>query len=193
MRVPGLRVGPARQCQRYAYTMPTLVLDPPPQALEALLEHRRRSGLDRFDEVWEGVLHMVPAPLGEHADISQQLAEVLGPLARAAGLTATIAEFNLGAADDDFRVPDGGIHRTRPRGVWHTTAALVVEIVSPGDESWQKLPFYAAHQVDEVLILDPVDHAVHWLALADGKYREVQRSDLIDLGPSELAERIDWP
>jgi Uma2 family endonuclease len=173
--------------------MPTLVLDPPPQALEALQESRRRAGLDRFDEVWEGVLHMVPAPLGEHADISQQLAEVLGQLARAAGLFPTIAEFNLGAAEDDYRVPDGGIHRTRPRGVWHTTAALVVEIVSPGDESRQKLPFYAAHKVDEVLLVDPSDHTVHWLALTDGEYREVQRSSLIDLGPGELAERIDWP
>ncbi len=173
--------------------VPTLVLDPPPQALQELQERRRRAGLDRFDEVWEGVLHMVPAPLGEHADLSQQLAEVLGPLARAAGLTATMAEFNLGDAGDDFRVPDGGVHRTRPRGVWHTTAALIVEIVSPDDESWQKLPFYAAHKVDEVLIVDPADHAVHWLALTDGEYRETQHSGLIDLGPSELAQRIDWP
>ncbi len=68
-----------------------------------------------------------------------------------------------------------------------------MEIVSPGDESWQKLPFYAGHRVDEVLIVDPSDHAVHWLALADGEYREVQRSHLIDLGPAELAEQIDWP
>lgn len=173
--------------------MPTLVLDPLPQALEALKENRRRAGLDRFDEVWEGVLHMVPAPLGEHADISQQLAVALDGPARAAGLFPTIAELNLGAADDDYRVPEGGIHRARPRGVWHTTAALVMEIVSPGDESWQKLPFYAAHQVDEVLIVDPAERAVHWLALTDGEYREVPRSGLIELGASELAQRIDWP
>lgn len=193
MFVPGLQLVHRCRCRRYAYVMPTLVLDPPPQALEALQERRRRSGLDRFDEVWEGVLHMVPAPLGEHADISQQLAVALDGPARAAGLFPTMAEFNLGASEDDFRVPDGGIHRTRPRGVWHTTAALVVEIVSPGDESWQKLPFYAAHNVDEVLIVDPAAHIVHWLALTEGEYREVQRSGLIDTGPAELAERIDWP
>jgi hypothetical protein len=29
----------------------------------------------------------------------------------------------------------------------------VIEIVSPGDESWDKLPFYAAHEVDEALIV----------------------------------------
>jgi Uma2 family endonuclease len=173
--------------------MPTLVLDPPPRDLEVLLERRRRSGLHRLDEMWEGVLHMVPAPTGEHAELKQQLAELLGPPARAAGLTAAMGEFNLGDGEEDFRVPDGGLHRARPRGVWHATAALVVEIVSPGDESWQKLPFYSAHAVDEVLIVDPSDQTVHWLGLADGEYREMRRSGLIDLGPSELAERIDWP
>jgi Uma2 family endonuclease len=35
------------------------------------------------------------------------------------------------------------------------TAALVVEIVSPGDESYKKLDFYAAQAVDEVVIVDP--------------------------------------
>jgi hypothetical protein len=43
--------------------MRTLILDPAPAKLEELREQRRRSGLDRLDEVWEGVLHMVPAPV----------------------------------------------------------------------------------------------------------------------------------
>lgn len=173
--------------------MPTLVLDPPPHELEKLMERRRISGLHRLDEVWEGVLHMVPAPSGAHAYIAQQLAELLGAPARAAGLVPAMHELNLGNSEDDFRVPDGGLHRQIPLAVWHPTAALVVEIRSPGDESWQKLPFYAAHGVDEVLIVEPSEHAVHWLALADGEYRDVQRSGLIDLGPAELAELIDWP
>jgi Uma2 family endonuclease len=173
--------------------MPTLVLDPPPHELEAMLERRRRSGLHRLDEVWGGVLHMVPAPSGEHAYIAQQLAVLLDEPARAAGLVPAMHELNLGSSEEDFRVPDGALHRAIPRGVWHLTAALVVEIVSPGDESWQKLPFYAAHGVDEALIVEPSAQAVHWLALADGEYRDVERSGLIDLGPAELAERIDWP
>jgi Uma2 family endonuclease len=173
--------------------MSTLVLDPPPHELEALLERRRRSGLHRLDEVWEGVLHMVPAPSFGHASIAQQLAELLGPLARAAGLTPAVGEFNLGDSEEDFRVPDGGLHRGRPSGIWIGTAALVIEIVSPGDESWQKLPFYAAHRVDEVLIVDPHERAVHWLTRAGEDYREVTRSALIELGPVELAGRIAWP
>jgi Uma2 family endonuclease len=173
--------------------MSTLVLGPPPHEIQELLECRKLSGLHRLDEVWVGVLHMVPAPSGVHAYIAHQLAVLLDGPARAAGLVPAMHEFNLGSSEEDFRVPDGGLHRTIPRSVWRSTAALVVEIVSPGDESWQKLPFYAAHQVDEVLIVDPDEHAVHWLALADGEYRDVQRSGLIGLGPAELATRIDWP
>lgn len=173
--------------------MRTLLLDPPPAELEALLERRRRSGLDRLDEVWEGVLHLVPAPSGRHADLTQQLAELLGGPARAAGLFPAMGEFNLGESESDFRVPDGGLHRTRPLSTWFATAALVVEIRSPGDETWEKLPFYAAHRVDEVLVIDPETREVHWLALTDRRYEPTERSKLIELGPAELARQIDWP
>jgi Uma2 family endonuclease len=173
--------------------MATVVLDPYAYELDALKERRRISGLDRLDEVWEGVLHMVPAPSYGHARLGQQMAEILGPLARGADLEAAMGEFNLGDSIEDFRVPDGGLHRPGTEGVWLHTAALVVEIVSPGDESWEKLPFYAAHEVDELLILDPEKHTVDWLGLEDGEYRPIERSDLIDLGPAGLAEQIDWP
>ena len=56
-----------------------------------------------------------------------------------------------------------------------------------------KLPFYAAHQVDEVLIVDPQEQRVHWLALADGQYVPVEHSGLIELGAAELADQIAWP
>jgi Uma2 family endonuclease len=172
--------------------MATLVLGTPPPELEALRERRRRAGADRSDEVWEGVYHMVPAPSGEHAEIETQLAVLLAPRARTAGLVMS-GPFNLGESEQDFRVPDGGLHRRRPRGTWHPTAALVVEIVSPGDETLNKLGFYAAHQVDEILIVDPAGRTVTWLGLGDGEYRPVKRSGLIELGATGIAELIDWP
>jgi Uma2 family endonuclease len=150
--------------------MPTLVLGSPPPELEALLERRREAGVDRLDEVWQGVHHIVPGPSFEHARISQQLAELLGPPARAGGLLAAISEFNLGESEHDFRVPDGGLHRPGAAGVWLSTAALVVEILSPDDETRQKLPFYAAHNVDEVLLVDPTERTVAWLGLREGEY-----------------------
>jgi Uma2 family endonuclease len=173
--------------------MRTLISDPPPVELQELLARRRKLGLDRKDEVWEGVLHLVPAPELRHARITQQLAVIFDVLARAAGLSAVMAEFNLGDSDEDFRVPDGGLLDPGATGVWLPTAALVVEILSPGDETWEKLAFYAAHEVDELLIVDPDEKRVHWLSLADGRYVPVERSGLIELGPAELVQRIDWP
>ena len=173
--------------------MPTLVLGAPPPELRALLERRHEAGVDRLDEVWEGVRHVVPGPGIEHADISQQLAVLLDAPARTAGLRPTMSEFNLGESEHDFRVPDGGLHRPGASGVWQATAALIVEILSPDDESWQKLAFYAAHDVDEILIVDPAEQTVTWLALRDGRYEPIERSALIKLGPIELTEQLDWP
>jgi hypothetical protein len=173
--------------------MTTLVLGTPPPELQALLERRRRAGADRLDEVWQGVHHMVPGPSFEHARISQQLAVLLDGPARVAGLLAAMSDFNLGDSEHDFRVPDGGLHRPGAAGVWLATAAVVVEILSPGDESWQKLGFYAEHHVDEVLLVDPADRTITWLRLRDGEYTPIRRSGLIELGPTELAEQLDWP
>jgi Uma2 family endonuclease len=74
-----------------------------------------------------------------------------------------------------------------------TTAAIVVEILSPEDETWQKLQFYAAHGVDEVLMIDPASHSVRWLAPLAGEYRPADQSTLLDVPASALAERIEWP
>jgi Uma2 family endonuclease len=172
--------------------MPTLVLDlvDPPE-IEALIERRRLWGADRHDEVWEGVLHMPPAPNEGHTRIGAQLARIVGPLADTSGLVITL-EFNIGTAGD-HRIPDLGLHRETGWGVWASTAALAIEIVSPGDESWKKLDFYAAHQVDEVLIVDPATRAVHWFALAGGSYEPVEGSRVIALTASELVAQIYWP
>jgi Uma2 family endonuclease len=173
--------------------MPTLVKDPPPAGFEELLERRRELGQDLLDEMWEGVYVMNPAPSEGHADVAQQLAELLGPAARAADLWPRMSIFNLGEPDD-YRVPDGGLLRERLNRVRVPTAALVIEIVSPGDDTWTKLPFYARHGVDELLIVDLQKRSVEWLGLdPSGEYRAVGRSGLIEFGPAELAERLEWP
>jgi Uma2 family endonuclease len=172
--------------------MPTLVVDPAPAEIEALLERRRRLGLDHRDEMWEGTYRMIPPPSFAHQRVAEQLAALLGPPARAAGLEPLVREFGLGGPED-YRVPDGGLHRPGAGGVWHPTAALVLEIISPGDSTWQKLPFYAAHGVDELLIIDPSERAVHWLGLQGNSYEPIGSSALIDLDAGRLAAQIDWP
>ena len=59
--------------------MKAVILDP------ALLEQRRRLGLDRWDEMWEGVLHMAPAPANEHQRVVGELLVFLVPLLRRTG------------------------------------------------------------------------------------------------------------
>ena len=61
------------------------------------------------------------------------------------------------------------------------------------DEPYAHAGDRSAHDVDEVLIVDPATRSVDWLGLKDGEYRPIERSGLIDLGAGDLAERIDWP
>jgi Uma2 family endonuclease len=126
-----------------------------------------------------------------HRLLDRQLAKLLDPLAEAAGLLEG-GELNVGTKED-VREPDRASWRPKDGGDWQHTVALAIEIVSPGDSTWEKLSFYAAHDVDELLIVDPQQRTVDWLALKAGEYRAVQRSGLIDVGVAELVDRIDWP
>jgi Uma2 family endonuclease len=126
-----------------------------------------------------------------HALVCKQLLLILDPLAADAGLVAT-GEFNLGRKED-HRVPDLGLHREPSMGVWHETTALVVEVLSPHDETFEKLPFYAQHSVQEVVIVDPAARRVQWRALREDDYAPIERSALVELGAAELAALIEWP
>lgn len=172
--------------------MKTVLLGPPPPEVEALIARRQELGLDGFDEMWDGEYHMAPMTHSRHSYLDQVMAEVLGPYARRAGLVMT-GPFNLGPHSKDFRVPDRGLHRGRPDAVWVPTAAMVVEILSSDDETFEKLPFYAAHDVDEVLIVDPASNRVRVMVRQGDGYGEAEASALLGVTVAELTEVVDWP
>jgi len=124
------------------------------------IEERRRLGLDRRDEMWEGVLHMVPPASSWHGELELDLGSVLRQLAKARGLRrmAEPGVFDPAIADmTSHRVPDLGFARpgdVSDRGI-EGRAALVVEVLSPKDESYEKLGFYRRVGVEEVLFVVP--------------------------------------
>jgi Uma2 family endonuclease len=167
--------------------MRTVVVGTRPPELDALIADRTAKGLDMFDEVWKGEFHMNPAPHARHARLDDELAALLRPYAQRRGLTG-LGPFNLGAADD-YRVPDRGFTVTPPDGVFVATAEVVVEIVSPGDETFEKLPFYASLGVRNVIVVDPAERRVRIFA----GLAEVAMADALDLEAAELASAITWP
>lgn len=128
-----------------------------------MLVERRRLGLDGRDEVWNGVLHMVPPPGGPHQRVGGELFLVLGPLAKRCGLSPHY-ETGLFRADDDYRVPDQLYCRPEQqsdRGA--ERAELVVEIRSKDDETYEKIGFYTQVGVREMLIVHPTGRGVELL------------------------------
>ena len=126
---------------------------------ESLLAERRSRGLDRRHELWNGVLHMVPPPGDAHQGLSTELVMLLGPLAKRRGLVPRVGT-GLFRSSDDYRVPDQLYRRPEDGSARGADGAeLVVEILSPQDETLAKLRWYDEQGVREVLVLDPVTRA----------------------------------
>jgi Uma2 family endonuclease len=161
--------------------------DEAPELL-ALIEHRRANRLDRYDEWWEGVYRIVTGPSPEHGEFMVLLGALLLPKARSRGL-ALSAPVNIGVDKYDARVPDLGVFRRdtqRTSPAFLDTAELVVEVLSPGERAGEKLPFYASRNVSEYLEVDLRPRSVRMLANADGEWRDVPASVVIELPVDEV-------
>ena len=125
---------------------------------EALIAERRRLGLDKQDEMWDGVLHMNFPGNTNHQRIEMRLAIWLEPLVQPLGLELLVETglFDPEVRDNkSFWVPDVMVFPpsvASDRGV-EGRATLAIEIRSPGDESYQKIPFYSRIGVAELLII----------------------------------------
>jgi Uma2 family endonuclease len=134
---------------------------------ESLLAERRKLGHDCFDEMWKGELHMVPSPSFQHQQLASWLVAACWPVARQAGLVVSMETglFDPAVADSSsYRQPDVVVARpehTSNRGA-EGEAELVVEIRSPDDETYLKLPFYERMGVHEVLVVELDISLRHW-------------------------------
>jgi Uma2 family endonuclease len=138
-------------------------------------------GHDKRDEVWAGVLHMVPPPTLARSDVARELLLILVRIARRNGMDAFVETglFDPTEGLRDYRVPDlivASRDHTSQRGV-EGRAAVVVEVLSPGDESREKLPFYAKVGVIEVWLVEPKTRAIEIFASRDGELVAIEPRD----------------
>ena len=150
-----------------------------------ILTWRERTGTNRWDEMWEGVLHMPPVPNRTHQEFEWALETWLRThWARPAG-NKVYHQINLaspGGWPDDYRIPDLLLLTPDRFDIDHDEyfegpPEVVVENRSPGDETIEKIPFYARLGVPEVWIIDrdtkvPEVHVLH-----GGEYRKQSPGD----------------
>lgn len=145
----------------------------------AELAHRKLTGADRHDEMWEGVLHIAPVPSREHQRILDELIVFLLPLLKRTQrgmLRSGINVFDEESPKENYRIPDltfvafGRDSVLAEDGIRGGGPEAVVEIRSPGDESYEKLPFFAGLGVREVLVIDRDTRRPELFRLAGRQY-----------------------
>lgn len=134
-----------------------------PVVPEYLLEWRRAAGVDRWDEMWDGVLHMTPTPNRMHQDFEWWFETWLRN--NWATRSRGIVNHQMSVAPNakqwtrNYRVPDLSLVLPERMHIDHNEffagpPNVVVEIQSPGDESFEKLPFYFDLGVDEAWVIE---------------------------------------
>jgi Uma2 family endonuclease len=165
--------------------MAMVVLDPSVE--ERLKAEREASGLDRYDEVWEGVYMMAPLANIEHQGLQSGLAAAMR---NSVGWDRAIhvhAGANVSDRQEEwthnYRIPDvvvvypGGAARDCGTH-WCGGPDFCVEIASPGDRSRDKLDFYARIGVRELLLVDRDPWTLELYRLTNARLELVGRSDL---------------
>jgi Uma2 family endonuclease len=160
---------------------------------EQELAERRARGLDIRDEMWEGVLHMTPAPKVEHQRMLDELIRFVGGLLAGTRRGTLLSGINVFRRDDDYRIPDLSFIAAGREAILHEDGVrgggpdAVIEIRSPDDETYEKLPFFAAIGTREVIVIDRDTKRVEVFRLAGPQFVALQA----DRDGWMLAETMD--
>lgn len=168
--------------------MTTLILDADFEA--QAIAQRRALGLDRYDEVWDGVYVMAPLANNEHQRVATKLSAVLERIGEELN-AEVLCGCNVSDRRDDwitnYRCPDNAVFLAENPAEnlsthWLGGPDFAVEITSPKDKTWDKLDFYASVSTRELLVIDREPWKLSLLRLQDGK--------LLLVGESTLAESL---
>ena len=158
-----------------------------PQFEEELIEQRQAWGADQHDEVWEGVYFMPPMANNEHQRLISLFNCVLESTVATSELGISLPGVNLAASADDwehdYRVPDVVVFLADTAAenhdaFWTGAADFIVEITSPRDRTYEKIPFYSRLGVRELLILNRQSWALELYQQHDGSLKKVGESTL---------------
>lgn len=153
------------------------------EAPEDLIEQRRRLGLDRMDEVWEGVYHMAPPPAGEHQEVVDELFVIFRGYVgnHRLGRMRSVTGVRRGpGGKENYRIPEWVFLRREREELFRPDTGyvdegpdVVLEVRSPGDETDEKIPFYEAVGVRELLLVDRDSREVQVLRLVAARLSPV--------------------
>jgi Uma2 family endonuclease len=165
--------------------MTTQVIVCDPHMSERLIADRKARGHDCCDEVWDRVYVMPPMPNDEHQQIVARLVAILQDEIGWPGLGEVRPGVNVSDRVDgwqhNYRVPDVAVFLQECAAVNHGTHWVggpdwAAEILSPGDRAREKLDFYAAVGVRELLIIDRDPWALELYRPQDGTMTLVGQS-----------------
>lgn len=146
---------------------------------EHILQWRRRTGADQWDEMWERVLHMVPSPNREHQDFEFSLELWLRRYWAEPNGCRVYHQINVsqpGTWANNYRIPDLVLLTPERFDIDCNTyfdggPDAVIEIHSPGDEAYEKFDFYANLSVREVWVIHRDTRRPEVYKLVDGVYQ----------------------
>jgi Uma2 family endonuclease len=143
--------------------------------LPDVLAYRKMTGADQWDEMWDGVLHMVPSPNREHQDLEGAIETWLRRQWAPRTGGRVYHQINIarpGTWPKDYRIPDLVLLSPERAAIdkneyFEGGPDVVVEIRSPDDESLEKLGFYFEVGVREVWMVDRDTRSVELLLRGD--------------------------
>jgi len=146
-----------------------------------VLQWRKRTGEEQWDEMWEGILHMPASPTVRQQELEMCLGiwlrtEWAKPHGNKGHNQINVA--SVGGWPNDYRIPDivmltSDCFHIDCNEYFEGAPTVVVEIHSPGDEAYEKLPFCARIGVPEVWVIDRDTKTPTIYVLRGSDYEEV--------------------
>jgi Uma2 family endonuclease len=132
-----------------------------PSLCAELIRERQAKGIDLYDEVWDGVYVMPPLANNLHQGLVGKLTTILRIVLPES--VEVLPGANVSDRRDDweknFRCPDIVVVFPDGKAVdcdthWFGGPDFLVEVRSPKDDTYEKIPFYSHLQVRELLIIE---------------------------------------